>query len=72
VLYKATQQCLTARQQAVVRVGQRKHWQKGEGLSAPDPAATANPDPIVMLFVRLLPPSPMTNNRILFTNRAAA
>jgi hypothetical protein len=55
-----------------MRVGQRKHRQKGEGLSAPDTAATANPDPIVMLVVRLLPPSPMTDNRILFTNRASA
>jgi hypothetical protein len=55
-----------------MRVGQRKHRQKGEGPSASDTAAPANPDPIVMLVVRLLAPPTMTNDRILFTNRASA
>ena len=55
-----------------MRVGQRKHRQKGEGSSASDTAAPANPDPIVMLVVRLFAPSTMTNYRILFTNRASA
>jgi hypothetical protein len=55
-----------------MRVGQRKHRQKGERPSASDTAAPANPDPIVMLIVRLLAPSPMANNRILFANRASA
>ena len=55
-----------------MRIGQRKHREKREGLSASDTAAPANPDPIVMLVVRLLAPSPMANDRILFANRASA
>jgi hypothetical protein len=55
-----------------MRVGQRKHRQKGEGPSATNTAAPPNPDPIVMLVVCLLATSTMTNNRILFTNRASA
>ncbi len=55
-----------------MRVGLRKHRQKGKGPSASDTAAPANPNPIVMLIVRLLAPSTMTNNRILFANRASA
>jgi hypothetical protein len=55
-----------------MRVGQRKHRQKGEGRPAAYAAAPTNPDPVVMLIVRLLAASPMTNNRILFANRASA
>jgi len=55
-----------------MRIEQKKHRQKGEGPSAMDTATPANPDPVVMLIVRLLQPSPMTNNRILLTNRASA
>ena len=55
-----------------MRIGQSEHRQKREGLSASNTAAPANPDPIVMFVVRLLAPSPMANNRILFANRASA
>jgi len=72
VLYKAPQQCLTAGQQTVMRVRQRKHRQKRERRPTLSAAAPANPDPVVMLVVRLLAPSTMTNDRFLFTNRTSA
>jgi hypothetical protein len=55
-----------------MRVRKREQREKGEGPSASDTAAPANPDPIVMLVVRLLAPATMTNDRILLTNRASA
>jgi hypothetical protein len=71
-LHKAPQQCLAACQQAVMGVRKREYRQEGEGPPASHTAPPANPDPIVMLVVRLLPPPAMTNNRILFTYRASA
>jgi len=55
-----------------MRVGQRKYWQEGEGRPAASATAAANPDPIVMLVVRLFAAPPVANDRILFTDRAAA
>jgi len=53
-------------------VRKRKQREKGERLAALGATAPTNPDPVVMLIVRLLAPSTMTDNRILFTNRTAA
>jgi hypothetical protein len=72
VPHKAQQQRLATRQQTEMRVGQGKHRQESEGSSASDTAAPANLDPIVIRVMRLLAPSAMTNNRILFTNRVSA
>ena len=60
-------QCLTARQQTVVRVWERKARQEGEGL--PTSGATAAPDvnAVVMLIVRLLAAASMADDRIAFT-----
>ena len=69
--HKAPPQCLTARQQAVVRVRQRKQWEKCECLSTPRAATTPDADPIVMLIVRLLAAAPMADDRIAFTNWAS-
>jgi hypothetical protein len=72
VLQQAPLQCLAARQQAVMGVRQGKHRQKGESLSAVDAAASTNPDPFVMFVVRLLAAASVTDDRIVFTNRAVA
>ena len=68
VFHKAPPQCLTARQQTVVRVRERKARQEGEGL--PTTGATAAPDvnPVVMLIVRLLAAASMADDRIAFTS----
>jgi hypothetical protein len=55
-----------------MRVGQRKYRQEGEGRPAASTTTAANPDPIVMLVVRLFAAPPVANNRILFTDRAPA
>jgi len=55
-----------------MRIGQRKYRQESVGRPAAYATAAANPNPVVMLVVRLFAPPAMTDNRILFTNRAAA
>jgi len=67
VLLKAPPQCLTASQLAVVGVRERKRWQEGEGLPAAGAPTATDPDPIVMLIVRLLAAASMANDRIAFT-----
>jgi hypothetical protein len=71
LLYKAPPQCLTANQQAVLRVRERKQRQEGEGLSATGTAAAPNPDPIVVFIMRLLAAASMADDRIALTNRAS-
>jgi|SRR5271170_1600350 len=72
VLHKAPQQCLATCQKAVMRVGKRKQRKKSEGRSALDAAAPTNPDPVVMLVMRLLAAAPVADNRIAVTNRTMA
>jgi len=72
VLYKAQQQCLAARYQAVMRVRKREKRKKGESLSAPRAAAAMDRDPVVMLIVSLFAATAVANDRIPFTNRASA
>ena len=72
VLHQAPQQCLAARQQAVMGVRERKHWEKCEGRSALDAAAPTNPDPVVIFVMRLLAAASVTDDRIAFTNGAMA
>jgi hypothetical protein len=67
VLLKAPPQGLTASQQAVAGVRERKRWQEGEGLAATGATTATDPDPIVMLIVRLLAAASMADNRIAFT-----
>jgi hypothetical protein len=71
VLHKAPPQCLTARQQTVVRVGERKQREKSEGLPATGAATPADADPVVMLIVCLLAAASVADDRIAFTNRAS-
>jgi len=53
-------------------VRKRKQRKKGKRRAAVRAAATPDPDPVVMLVVRLLAPPTVPNYRILFTNRASA
>src|SRR5215469_5078874 len=54
MLHKAPPQSLTARQQAVMRVRERKKREKGEGLPASVAAAATDGNPVMMLIVCLL------------------
>jgi hypothetical protein len=71
VLHKAPPQCLTACQQTVVRVRERKQRQEGEGLPTTGAATASDANPVVMLIVRLLAAASMANDRIALTNRAS-
>jgi len=71
VLDKAPLQGLTTSQQAVVRIRKRKRRQEGEGLPATGAETTTDPDPVVMLIVRLLAPTSVANDRIALTNGAS-
>src|SRR6516164_9336199 len=68
MLHKAPSQCLTARQQTVVGVRERKQRKKGEGLSATGAATATDPDPVVVCIVRLLAAASMADDRIAFTS----
>ncbi len=71
MLHKAPPQGLTASQQAVVRVRERKPRQEGEGLPATGAATATDPDPVVMLIVGLLAATSVADDRIAFTNGAS-
>jgi hypothetical protein len=71
VFHKAPPQCLTARQQTVVGVRERKQREEGEGLPTPRAAAAADANPVVMRIVRLLAAAPMADDQIASTNRAS-
>ena len=72
MLRKTPPQCLTARQQTVVRVRKGKQRKKGEGLPATRAATAAYPDPVVMRIVRLLAAASEADDRITFTSRASS
>ena len=55
-----------------MRVRERKQRQEGEGLPATGAAAATDPNPVVMLVVRLLAAASMTDDRIALTNRGTA
>jgi len=67
VFHKAPPQYLTARQQTVVRVRERKTRQEGEGLPTTGATAALDVNPVVMLIVRLLAAASMADDRIAFT-----
>ncbi len=71
VLHKAPPQGLTACQQTVVRVGERKQREKGEGFLATGTATAPDPDPIVVFIVRLFAAVSMADDRIALANRAS-
>ncbi|TLZ24129.1 MAG: hypothetical protein E6K27_14770 [Gammaproteobacteria bacterium] len=65
MLHKTPPQCLTARQQTVMGVRERKQRQEGEGLSATVAATAPDLDPIMVFIVRCLRrcPWPMIESR---------
>ena len=71
VFHKATSQCLTARQQTVVGVGERKQWKKGESLPATGATAATDVDPVVVFIVGLLAATSVADDQIASTNRAS-
>ena len=71
VLHKAPPQRMTARQQAVMRVRERKQREESEGLPATRAATATDRNPIMMLVVRLLAAVPVADDRIAFTSRAS-
>jgi hypothetical protein len=71
VLHKAPPQCLTARQQTVVRVRGRKQREKGEGFPATGAATATDANPVVVFIVRLLAAASVADDRITFTSGAS-
>ena len=71
-LHEVALQRLAAGDQAVVAVGRRERRQEGECLPAPVAQAAANPDPVMVLIVRLFAAAAMTDDGVLQTDRALA
>jgi hypothetical protein len=55
-----------------MRIREREHRKKREGLPAIGAATAMDPNPVVILVVRLLKAPAMTNDRIPFTKRTSA
>jgi len=69
---KVATQCRTAGDQAVVRIGKRKHRQEGNRLAARPTDTAPQRNPIMVFVMSLLAATPMANDRILRAKRAAA
>ena len=66
-LHEAPPQRLTACQQTVMRVRERKQREEGEGLPATRAATAANLNPVMMLVVCLFAAAAVADDRLLFT-----
>jgi mannose/cellobiose epimerase-like protein (N-acyl-D-glucosamine 2-epimerase family) len=71
VFYKSAPERITTRQQAVMRIRERKQWQESEGLSTHRAATATNRNPIMMLIVRLLAAASVADDRLALTYRAS-
>jgi hypothetical protein len=71
MLHKAPPQSLTARQQTVVGVRERKQWKKSESLPATCAVTPTDPNPVMMRMVRPFAATPMPDDGIAFTTGAA-
>ncbi len=71
VLPKAPPQCLTASQQAVAGVRERKRRKEGKGHPATGATSAPDPDPVVVFIVRLLAAASVAGDRITFADGAA-
>lgn len=72
VFQQALPERLTASQQAVMRVRERKQRKEGEGLPATVAEAAPDPNPVVMGIVCLLAAASVADDRIAFANRASS
>src|SRR5712692_7572662 len=70
--HKETPQRLTASDQAVMGVGERKHWQEGNRLTARTANPTANRDPVMLFVMSLFPSTTVPHDRISHANRTPA
>jgi len=71
MLHRAPPQSLTARQQTVMGVRERKQQEEGEGLPATGAATPPDPDPVVVFIVGLLAAASMADDGIAFTSGAS-
>ena len=71
VFYKSAPERITTRQQAVMRIRERKHRQESEGLSTHRAATAMDRNPIMMLIVRLLAAASVADDRLPLTYRAS-
>jgi hypothetical protein len=71
VFYKSAAQRITTRQQTVMRIRERKQWQKSEGLPASGAATAMDRNPIMMLIMRLLAAASVADDRLPLTYRAS-
>jgi hypothetical protein len=71
VFYKSAPERITTRQQAVMRIRERKQWQESEGLSTHRATTATNRNPIMMLIVRLLATASVADDRLSLTYRAS-
>jgi hypothetical protein len=66
---KETPQRLTASDQAVMAVGNRKHRQEGNRLAARTADPTPNRDPVMLFVMSLFPSTTVPHHRISHANR---
>jgi len=71
LFYKSAPERITTRQQAVMRIRERKQWQESEGLSTHCATTATNRNPIMMLIVRLLAAASVADDRFPLTHRAS-
>lgn len=69
---EVTPQSLAAGDEAVMAVGRRERREESERLPAPVTNAAPNPDPIMLLVMRLFAAAAVTDDGVLGANRAAA
>jgi hypothetical protein len=67
VLYKSAPQRIATRQQAVMRIRERKQWQESESLSTHRTATAMDRNPIMMPIVRLLAAPSVADDRLPLT-----
>ena len=71
VFHKSAPERITARQQAVMRIWERKQWQESEGLSTHRAATAMDRNPSMMLIMRLLAAASVADDRLQLTYRAS-
>jgi hypothetical protein len=69
-LHKVEPQRGTAGDQAVMGIGERKHGQEGDRLTASSAEAAPNFNPIMVFIMGLFAPTAMADDRIARANRA--
>jgi len=71
VFYQSAPERITTRQQAVMRIRERKQWQESESFSARRTATAMNRNPIMIPIVRLFASASVADDRFPLTYRAS-